>query len=236
MKGKYDEADFSEALATQGILQNKDTYRASIYLPLTNALTENLKHEYTEQRGAVSNILNTLMGKADSAVSGVLGSNYNVQTAINDISNFTGSRTILINPDYVQTYKGAAMRGVQLTWSLVPKNDKEVESIFNIIRSFKEYSSPKIQIAASLLTAPMFCTITFNNKMLDGSVRFEEMVIESVDVNYSETGFMETYHDGAPKAITLDIKFLERRMKTQKDWTEVDTRKKREEIIKITTT
>jgi len=40
-----------------------------------------------------------------------------------------------------------------------------------------------------------------------------------IGVNYSEAGFMETFRGGNPKAITLNVSFAERLMKTSDDWT-----------------
>jgi hypothetical protein len=44
------------------------------------------------------------------------------------------------------------------------------------------------------------------------------MVIDSVSVNYSPTGFMEMYADGIPKSISLSISLIERKPKMAKDW------------------
>lgn len=219
----FDDGKFTGNVSTMEIEKNASEYEGSVYLPLTNSLSEEITHEYSSQRGGVSNLLDKIISGDGVA-----------QTAINGLANFTGSRTILVNPDYVQTYKGAGMRGVQLEWILIPNNKEEAAIIFNIIRVFKEYSSPIPQTAKALLLAPAFVAVTFNNKVLDNSVRLDEMVIDSVGVNYSETGFMESFWDGTPKALKLSLGLKERRMKTRDDWSVEDTRKQRNELIQIT--
>jgi len=187
----------------------------TIFLPLTNSLQEDVNHEWEMQTGVVSNSLNAVTNKGGTSA---------VNQASNAIGKITGTRSVLINPDYIQTYKGTGLRGVKLDWSLVPNNATEAENIFKIIRLLKQYSSPKKEATGILVVSPLFCEIIFKNGRLNDSVKFEEMVIENISVNYSESGFMEIYHDGAPKSIMLSVKFLERRMKTQDDWRSVESK------------
>jgi len=184
------------------------TYVDSFFLPLTNELTEGIGHQYDQTNGALTNTLNHFAGDGVSAI----------QSAINNISSFTGSRNLLLNPDYVQMYKGTGLRSLSLSWMLMPDSKEEAEDLFEIIRRFKEYSAPELSTGNALLLSPLFCAVTFTNTELNQNIRTTDMVISTVSVNYSSEGFMEAYYDGTPKAIKLDIGLSERTMRTQKDW------------------
>ncbi len=221
--GEVTQAAVVGSYSSGNITKNEETYKGSIYLPLANNLKESMSHEYDKQTGVVGNVLGNI---ANTKIGGIAS----VQEAINGVGKLTGSRTLLTNPDYIQVYKGTGMRELSLTWTLMPKNKEEATAIFEIVRTMKEFSSPQLQTHDTLLVSPFFCAVTFNNAKLDDSVRFDEMMINKIDVNYSETGFMEAYSDGIPKSIVLDIGLLERRMKTSKDWVKERPGKSRLEL------
>lgn len=203
----------SVGVNTRAIVANKSSYKNSIFMPLTNGITETINNQYSESSGAVASLLNQVIGpdsKANAVTTGM--------------ANFTGTRALLTNPDVVQTYKGSGLRSVVMSWTLMPKNDLEAKKILKIIRLFKRYASPELQGMKALLLAPYFCKITLTNKLLDGTLRYEEMVIESVQTDYGSSGAMEVFSDGIPKEINLSIKMNERRMKTMEDWDTTDKR------------
>jgi hypothetical protein len=186
---------------------SSSTWIASIDLPIPNNLEETLQHEWQEENGPVASILNKGLG-SDSPAAKI----------INGISALTGTRNVTVNPDYIQMYKGTKPRSVSFSWSLMPNNKEEAQDIWDIIRRFKGFSSPHPSGSYAFLTAPYFCSITIRNSRMDESLQFWDMIIESVSVNYSESGFMEMYYDGTPKKINLTINFIERRVKTSEDW------------------
>jgi len=200
------EAGYNIDLATAEITKNKDTYVDSIYLPLTNNLGEELAHNYDQSNGAISSLLE-MSGAASTT-----------NKAVGAISAFTGSRSLLLNPDLVQMYKGTGLRKLSLSWTLMPDSKEEAQIIFEIVRRFKEYSSPELQAGNALLLSPLFCSVTFTNQILNESIRTSDMVINSVLLNYSESGFMETFADGVPKSIVLNVEMGERTMRTREDW------------------
>lgn len=203
-------------VASTNIKMDAKTYRGTIFMPLTNGINEALNNSYSEEQGAVSSLLGNIAGP-NSMAGKIMG----------DMAKFTGTRALLSNPDAVQTYKGTGLRMVVMTWSLMPRNFEEAEQITKIVRLFKRYASPETQAAQALLLAPPFCQITITNPILDDALRYEEMNIESVTVDYGVSGAMETFSDGMLKEINLNVKFIERRMKTYDDWAEKDNRKAR---------
>jgi len=200
-------SSISGDIATQGIEKSSKTYKGTIFLPISNSLSEGLSNDYDgNSGGAAANILGKASGVAD---------------VLNEVSTFTGTRSLLINPDFVQNYKGSGLRSLDLEWTLMPNNQQETKKILEIINTFKKFSSPETQAAKALLLSPYFCVVTFNNPILDDSLRLEEMVITSIDVNYGGgMSNMEMFSDGMVKQITLSVKLGERRMKTMEDWAE----------------
>lgn len=178
----------------------------TIYMPLTNGITESMSNNYDTGPGMVASLLN----KMDSATG--------VNEKLGQLASFTGSRALLTNPDVVQTYKSSGLRKAVFAWTLMPKNIDETDMILEIVRVFKMYSSPELQGYNALLLAPPFCQIYLSNEKLNDTLQYEEMMIESVEVSYGSSGAMETFHDGMPKEINLNVVMLERRMKTMDDW------------------
>lgn len=206
----------SGAALTRSAVTDKD-FEFGVYLPLTNQLRESMSQNYDKAEGLVAGKLSSLMDTINKAS----------PASVQQLGNQFGSRTLLVNPDFVQNYKGPGMRELTMNWSLLPNNQQEAISIFKIIKQLKMASSPRVaKDVKSIMFSPMFCSVTFENVDLDEMVRFDEMVISNIAVNYSESGFMETFKDGIPKAINLSLTLLERRMKTANDWSDAEKTKK----------
>lgn len=195
---------FTKGFDARSAIEN-GTFKFAIYLPLVNGLREQTTQDWGKQNGIVANTLGQLMPKT-------------VSGALTNIGNFFGARTLMTNPDWVQTYEGAGLRSFVMSWVLMPNSKEEAKTIFEIVRKFKRASSPDRAVGGTMLLPPLFCQIEFKNSILEDSVRMEEMVIAGIAINYSETGFMETYKDGVPKAIMLEVSVNERRMRTERDW------------------
>lgn len=205
---KSAENRLSKKLTSKDAPSNKKIYEKSIALPLPNELSETMEHNWSEETGLVSD----LIGKA-------LPPDGGIQTFSNKISAFLGARNVITNPDYVQLYKGSTPRQMTFTWTLIPNNTDEAKQIFNIIKHFKAYSSGELgKTRGVFLTAPKFCNVEIHNEILKDALKIDNMVIKSVNVNYSGEGNLEMYHDGMPKSIVLSISLAERTVKTKEDW------------------
>ena len=69
-----------------------------------------------------------------------------------------------------------------------------------------------------LLRAPFFAKLDFSNQLINTALQFKEVVMTSIEVNYSTSGYMETYSDDAPKTMSLSVTFQDREPKTLEDW------------------
>ena len=215
-KNSKNEIEAHGDLGTRNVQKNDDTYKGSIFLPLANTLNESMSNNYSPVKGTVANLLDAV-GAGEDGIA---------QKALNEISKFTGTRTLLTNPDKTQLYTGSEPRSLNLSWVLQPNNKEEAHKILDIVRTFKKFSSPETQAAKALLLAPYFCTITFNNAKLDDTLRYNDMVISNIELAYGTSGNMEMFSDGMIKQITLTITLNEIKMKTMEDWKSEDNRKK----------
>jgi len=184
---------------------NKWIYQ--INLPIPNNLEEALKHNWDTENGPVAQILNMGIGPDSTAAK-----------VVNGIAALTGTRNITTNPDYIQMYKGSQPRNITFSWVLMPNSKEEAEKVLSIIRRFKAYSSPEASPSGAFLTAPMFCEVIIQNETLKETVKLDNMVIDSVSINYSAEGFMEMFADGIPKAMSLTVSMIERKPKMAEHW------------------
>jgi len=209
----------SADLDSAAIDANAKTYKDSIFMPLTNGIAESISNEYLQGQGVVSNLMSKAMD---------MGGDFSVSNALSGMAKFTGSRALLTNPDKVQEYKGTGLRSLSLAWIISPQSKEETKTILNIIRLFKLYSAPELQLANALLLAPYFCKVTLTNELLNEVLRYEEMMIQTVNITYGSGGAMEIFEDGMPKEINLTLELVERRMKTMEDWQDKSNIKERE--------
>ncbi|MCD6435186.1 MAG: baseplate tail-tube junction protein [Clostridiales bacterium] len=185
------------------------TWMDNIWLPLPNEIGESLSHQYNESTG----LLNTLTGGgAKGVVDGL------VTTPSDIISKATGTQALIFNENKLAQFEGSDFRSITLSWTLIANNPKEARSIQEIITKLKAFSSPQAVSGKLLLRAPFFCRLEFPNKIIDEALQFRETVMTSIDVNYSVTGYMETFRDDMPKTISLSITFKDREPKTLQAW------------------
>jgi len=192
---------------------SKEKWKDNIYLPLPNALNELMSHEYTPENGFIQSApgISGPLAKAGELVSG----------ASNLASKATGRQALIYNENKLNMFSGSAFREITLTWTLVPNNQQESRTIQTIITKLKAYSSPQAVAGKMLLRAPFFCRLEFPNKVLNDALQFKEVVIGSIEVDYSTSGNMETFiTDNMPKTMTLTITFKDREPKTLQAWAE----------------
>jgi hypothetical protein len=192
---------------SSGDMDKSKKWKFQINLPIPNNLQENLKHEWNTENGPVASILRSGVGPDSSA-----------QKVINGIAALTGTRNVTTNPDYIQMYRGSQPRNITFSWSLMPNSKDEAERMLSIVRRFKAYSSPDPSKSRAFLTAPLFCSVVIQNENLSETIKLDNMVIDSVSVNYSGAGTMEMFADGIPKIIVLSVSLIERKPKVAEDW------------------
>jgi len=212
----------STSVISQDIMKDTDSYIASIFLPLPNSISEVSQNSYEDSDGIVSNIINSMTSAAGKLAGKSDFSMDKIMSNIQQVGTYTGTRTLSLNPDKIQTFKGTSLRQLDLSWVFLPSSTDERDDILKIVRLFKKYAAPTTEGAGSLLLSPSFCEVTFTNPYLDDSLRFDEMVIDSVNITWGGAN-METFSDGMVKQVEFSLKLLERRVKTAENWSEIRT-------------
>lgn len=185
----------------------------TIFLPLPNDIQEKLSYQYSEQDGLTASLIENVPSGAvlKTAIDAITG-------ASNIISKATGRQALSYNKNLLAKFDGADFRDISLSWTLIPNNQQEAIAIQDIIAKLKAYSSPQAVANKLLLRAPFFAKLVFQNDVINEALQFKEVVITSIDVNWTVSGHMETFHDDMPKTISLTINFKDREPKTQEAW------------------
>jgi len=150
--------------------------------------------------------------------------NISVDQMLGSGSASTGLRKPMANPGYFQNYNGSRQRNFTMAWDLMPKSLPEAKNIFNIISSFKYFSSPTKGIAGVSMLAPHFFTLKIANKYLNNMILPGHLVITDVSVDYAADGSFNLYEGemqdggGFPKMINLSISFSDLRMRFSDDY------------------
>jgi hypothetical protein len=200
-KSKKDNNGGTTTLAE--ILLQKSVTQANLILPLPNQFTEDVKHAWGQTTGVVSDIvdkgLSMLSDKfGKGLVDGILKGAQ--QTAAN-----TGVRSTTTDPGFFQKYSGTEPRSFNFSWDFIIRSAEEADSVMKIFHNFKMYSAPSQLLTGSALLAPNYWLVNLGNAKLQDSIKFQPMVIGSVNINYSGGQFMDMYKDGTPKYMTLQI-------------------------------
>lgn len=184
-------------------------WKDNLYLPLPNEISEAMTHNFAEKGGWSTDLAGESVFKT--------GIDF-VTNASATISKMTGAQHLLYDENKLQMYEGSAFRSIDLSWTLVPNNSKESESLHDIIRKLKMYSSPKGYDGKLLLQAPHYFSLVFNNSILNEALQFDEVVLTNVAVVYAPGGSMELFNDNTPKTATISLTFVDREPKLQHHW------------------
>lgn len=116
------------------------------------------------------------------------------------------------NPHPELFFKGVSLRHFSYTFILYPKNEQESVIIRDIVKFFRKGSSAGYikQAGTAFLTYPNYWMIQYlmhgsDNQFMN---KIALCVLTGIDVSYSPLGF-QSYRDGAPQAIALQLNFAE---------------------------
>jgi hypothetical protein len=200
-------------------------WEATYYLPIPNMLAESMSNNYEENPGWINDFGNAaltgvglLPGVGDSLKSGIKAGVDIATKATATMAKMTGSRKIKAYENKLQMFNSQAFREISLSWDFVPNSEPEARDIQELVRSLKSYGSPESLSGRLLVKAPNFFGLEFHNKVLNDALRFDEVVLVSLSVDYVNGGNMELYEDGMPKHITLNMTFRDRQPKLRDDW------------------
>lgn len=233
----------------------KADLRSTIILPLPNTLRDSQNHTWAVKEGMIGTIVNSLTGESIGSmiagdenakkpmgtgkigiISKVLGVVQNqvskrlrdvsIDQMLGSVSAMTGLRKPLGDPGYFQNYTGSSPREFTMSWDLMPKNARDAQRIFEIVKSFKHYASPSTGIPGVTLLAPHFFTLEITNQWLHDMLSPGHMVIKDISVDYAPDGSFNLYDSGLedgggfPKMINLSLALADVIMRTAEDYSE----------------
>lgn len=165
--------------------------------------------------GATGKVLAGLAAAATGAAGltmGAAGSTLaNPRSTVSSIAKLTGNP---INPMNEIVFSSTQVRQFAFELLMAPRNEKESENIYAIIKTLRFHASPEINTNTYGLTwiPPAEFDITFFNKGSENMnmLRINTCILERIEVDYAPAaGTFSTFRNGHPVAIRLSLGFRE---------------------------
>ena len=131
---------------------------------------------------------------------------------------------VVPDPMLTQIYRSTAPRKWSGSWDIVPQSMAESAMVALLLSKLKKWAAPDSSsinvksVKVGVLTAPYTWKIIFGNPVIQLAMDFNDMALESYEIDYFAQGFASTYNDLMPKHITLTMNFAEFGIKRKSDW------------------
>lgn len=135
----------------------------------------------------------------------------NPRSTVSSIAKLSGNP---INPMNEIVFSSTQVRQFAFELLMAPRNEKESQSIHDIIKTLRFHASPEINTNTFGLMwiPPAEFDITFFNKGVENMkmLRINTCVLERIEVDYAPTaGTFSTFRNGHPVAVRLSMGFRE---------------------------
>jgi hypothetical protein len=123
------------------------------------------------------------------------------------------------NPKKEQLFKGVNFREFQLSYNFFPRDSKESSNILNIIKQFKLHMHPEFRDeAAFIYIYPSEFDIYYYHGPMENKAihRHTSCVMTDMSINYTPNGLFNTFEDGTPTQINVQMSFKELAILTKK--------------------
>lgn len=123
------------------------------------------------------------------------------------------------NPKKEQLFKGVNFREFQVSYNFFPRNSSESTNILNIIKQFKLHMHPEFKDeAAFIYIYPSEFDIFYYHGPTENKAihRHTSCVLVDMSVNYTPNGVFNTFDDGTPTQINIQMSFKELAILTKK--------------------
>ena len=114
----------------------------------------------------------------------------------------------LLNPNVELLFNAPMLRTFNFTFNLSPRNEKEAQSIKQIIRLFKQASAPRRTTKGYFLKTPLIYQIEYINNAYNLN-RFKECAMTSFQTDYTPNGNYSTFRDGTMTQYKISMSFSE---------------------------
>ena len=205
-------ARLQDALGVNWEQQPLNWLGASLLSSAIPGQEEKARQQTAQAAGA--GVLSGTIGSIGNVIGGLTGKN-----PVNDAVN-AGKSLWGIAPNQFLTIllKGPQYKKYTFTWKLAPKNEKESQILYNIIRRLNNETSPSPDYANFIWRYPSIfqCSFSPNENQM---YKFKPAVLENVVVDYTGSGMPAFYKSGYPESIQLSLSFLEMEFWIKGDFT-----------------
>ena len=172
----------------------------SVKLPIPIKLNDNLMLNWS------SISVTDMIGRAGGQLAGsLLSSAFSLAVTGGGIA-----QGVALNPLMFLQFQRPEFRQFSLSWLLAPKNEKESETIRDIIKNFKRAASPsRNQYTSFLMDYPKVALVVMKPNDIFGNLIFKPCIITSVQVNYNGAPNPSFFKNGAPTIIALTLNLME---------------------------
>jgi len=154
-------------------------------------------------------ILRKGAGMAD-AVADIIGAETNLKRAY---AAWTGR---VVNPRRETLFVSPEMRKFEFAFEFTPRNYEESISVDNIIKTLRKHAYPRLQLGGYFYHMPAEFQLEYYQVTPDGSVspnkwlnRILPCVLQEVNVDYTGSGQVSMFENGAPTHINMTLSFQE---------------------------
>lgn len=115
-----------------------------------------------------------------------------------------------LNPMVQVLYRSTNLRQFDFSFLMVPKNEKESQSIENIVRKIRAYAAPEF-ISGTVIAPAEFKFKFFNHKMQEAPhlPKIGRCVVTKVTANFAPPGTFTTFRNGYPTSCLLTFSATE---------------------------
>ena len=210
--GLSDDKYFINSSSTNGASAAPSDYINSYLLPIPMKINEVQTMQWAET--SPEQLATSLLDQIKANAGQIIGTAINIASAGAGVASAISGKTV--NPMLWMQFKQPDFKVHNLSWTLTPNNEKESNTIKNIIKYLKKYSLPSVY-GDGLLNYPNIAMIKFYP---DDSFIFKlkPCAVISVQVDYTAAGGPAFYKNGAPVAVNLTIGLKEIELWTQDNY------------------
>lgn len=194
--------EYNVAQQFQG--RNIASTAGGIRLPIPRKLNDHTVLSWGE--ASATGLGTGLAGQAARAFGGVAGQLLasGIGTSAGLVSAFAGAQ---INPFIFMYFKQPNYKEHQLSWSLIPSNEQESNTIRNMVNQLKAASLPLT--SGLIMQYPSIALVKMYPNDIFGNFFFKPAAIMAVSVDYSGAGQPSFFKNGAPTVVNLNLHLKE---------------------------
>lgn len=166
--------------------------------------------------GALSSVVGAIAGRLTGSIAAAgdvaSGAGNILDAAGNIISTTAQLAGAPINPRVEVLFATTPLRDFQFEFLMIPRNDKEAQTIKDIVRTLRFHAAPEIALGGFTYVPPAEFDLTFYHRGVENTniPRINTCVLLECEVDYAPNlGIWQTYRDGNPLATRLRLVFKE---------------------------